>query len=223
MRNRWLFHCCCVLMNEGLRSEQESSFSALVVRRLSLSFVLDLVIDLSGIFSPELIFLLSKEPFWIEMVKSIYFALFSWSLIVEKFTCLCTLDFFFFCVSWALEYETWRSFYGFYAELWERGTSRFRELWLGALNVLPYSFSTDSSVFFVKPSSLTFSSSCLSLFVHDRLCDNVFLSSHEPEIIELSDFERPMRLGLFAVWGLLVPVHAMVLDFLISSIYIFSL
>ena len=137
MRIRWLFHCYCVLMNEGLRSEQESSFMALVVRRLSLSLVLDLAIDLSCNFSPELIFLLSKEPFWIEIVKSYYFAWFSWSFIVEKLTCLFTLGFFFFCVSWAYEYENWRSFWGFYAEWCVRGISRFRELWLGALNGRP--------------------------------------------------------------------------------------
>ena len=63
----------------------------------------------------------------------------------------------------------------------------------------PYSLLDDSSAFFVKPSSLTFSSSYLTLFVHDRLYDNVFLSFYEPEFIELSDFERHVRLGLFAV------------------------
>ena len=76
-----------------------------------------------------------------------------------------------------------------------RGTSKFRELWLGALNGRPYSLSVASSAYFVKPSSLTVSSSCLALLVPDRLCDNVFLSSHEPENIELSDFERLLMLS----------------------------
>ena len=66
----WLFHCYCVKIKDGLSSEQESSRTCRIARRLSFNLVLDLDLVFEGVISSGLIFLAISELFCIEIVNS---------------------------------------------------------------------------------------------------------------------------------------------------------